>query len=122
MFHLNLDARRPREALGEALGHVHGPVVSAVATERHLQVVASIHKKCVNRLAHKRLGCVKEAVDLRLVLLKEFDDRLVEPRKALQGRNAVRIRLRPTVEHEPTPVVVVRIVRYPSRIGKRNNR
>ena len=48
MFHLNLDAGRPREALGEALGHVHGPVVSAVATERHLQVVASIHKKCVN--------------------------------------------------------------------------
>ena len=36
MFHLNLDARRPREALGEVLGHVHGPVVSAVATKRHL--------------------------------------------------------------------------------------
>ena len=36
MFHLNLDAVCPHEALGEALGHVHGPVVPAVAAERHL--------------------------------------------------------------------------------------
>ena len=63
MFHLNLDARRPHEALGEALGHVHGPVVSAVAAEHHLQVVASIHKKCVNRLAHKRLRRIEEIDD-----------------------------------------------------------
>ncbi len=92
MFHLNLDAGRPREALGEALGHVHGPVVSAVATERHLQVVASIHKKCVNRLAHKRFGCIEETVDLYLVPLKEINYRLVEAGKVLQRRNTVRIR------------------------------
>ena len=77
MFHINLDAGRTHEALGEALGHVHGPVVSAMATERHLQVVASIHKKCVNRLAHKRLGCIEETVDLHLVPLKEINHRLV---------------------------------------------
>ena len=92
MFHHNLDAGRSRETLGEAFGHVHGPMVSAAAAERHLQVVASIHKKCVNRLAHKRLGCIEETVDLYLVPLKEINYRLVESGKVLQRRNAVRIR------------------------------
>ena len=92
MFHLNLDAGRPREAFGKAFGHVHGPMVSAVTSERHLQVVAAIHKKCVNRLAHKRLGCIEETVDLYLVPLKEINYRLVEAGKVLQRRNTVRIR------------------------------
>ena len=42
MRDLDLDAGRSREALGEALGHVHGPVVPAAAAERHLQVVAAV--------------------------------------------------------------------------------
>lgn len=77
MLHLDLEAGRPDEALGEAFGHVHGPVVSAVASERHLQIVASIHEERVNRLTHKCLGCVEEVVDPIPVPLEEVDDGLV---------------------------------------------
>lgn len=67
MFHLNLNAGRSHEALGETFSHVHGPVLSTAAAERHLQVVAAFRDKHVNRLAHLHLCGVEETVDLNLV-------------------------------------------------------
>ena len=36
MCHINIYTLYPRKALGEAFGHVHGQVVSAMAAERNL--------------------------------------------------------------------------------------
>ena len=121
MFHLNLDARRPHEALGEVLGHVHGPVVSAVAAERHLQVVAAILEIHLYRLAHKHLSRIEEMTHQRLIPLEEIKHRLVESGITAQGHVIVRIRQQSAIKDEPTPVVIIGGLRHAIGIGERDD-
>ena len=116
---LYLHSRDAGQALGEALGEIHRPVMSAIAAECDLQLVAPLDYIRVDGLPHKRLGRIKETVDLLPVPLEEVDDGPVEAGIAAQGDVAVRIRHAAAVEDEPAPIVVIRVIRNPPWIGER---
>ena len=119
---LYLDAVGASQALGEALREIHRTVMSPVAAECDLQVVAALDHVRVDGLPHKRLGRIQETVDFRPVLLEEFLDWLVEAGIAAQGDVVMRIRHAAAVENEPAPTVVLGVVRNPPWIGERQHR
>ena len=115
MRHFNLNAISSCQTLGHALGEVHGTVLASCAAEGDLKVVASGSEIFVDRLADERFRRAEEAIHLFPVVVEEFGNGLVAAGVAAQRFVPVRIRHRPTVKHEATPVAGL-VLRQPALV------
>ena len=115
MRHLKLDAISSCQPLGHALGEVHGTVLASRAAEGDLKVVAAGGEIFVDRLADERFRRAEEAIHFVLVAVEEFGNGLVAAGVAAQRFVPVRIRHRPAVKHETSPVAGL-VLRQPALV------